>query len=650
MFEQKWWMKAGLGIAMSALALPAQAETLASDKRISVVLDDQTQVTLYGAVGNGTDGKTDYYYLPPRLSLSTNEEGSPEFMFMKFITDESEDNGGVSGAILHFLVEWGLTSDQEEELSDRLEDDFDGNLAGAATMLPSNDEGPTFYLVSGTLSDGGLGDTSLVTSGQAALVPGGKAAAASRMDSNAAEVLATTFEEDSNITDVTAVMNMQYAVLVEGVQGTVTVDWSKIAREAETIRANYERTLTPNQRKKTKCFIVWCRDNTLSDYTYSYDEVQSQFSFLSENEYVSFEFQQGDIPEEVAAPVRDAFIQYFIAAVTEASEPTPPPPARDADDEEEEEPLNIRQGAGYTYNSSKLESRISRGSERLDLDVDITVRYPYTLVGNMKSWYTLAAEDPYKVQEVLLADKFFDRRDILFVLDGNVEDIFEDHVNMVTVEVQKDRGDQPAFEDSRTFTRGNLGDEGTLRSMTYARLGDEPNSGTYQYRTQWNFRGGKRLMVPQDGWETGSWEGITLAAPVEARTIELEGDLEELEEAGFTRVTAQVRYPLFGEEEEENIQLTVSRGNALVENTMVMDADAGGYVYRIVLNHKRLGRLALPWSKRASDNYIYASIPGEFLDDIVNEVIDGIVGDAQAAVTEDDGDQLSKFNILLGED
>ncbi len=107
------------GMSIGA-AMPAAAETLAADRRVSLVLEDGTDVLLYGAAGPARGG-IKYYYLPPELTVSTGETGRPEFLFMKFISDEAEETGGVSGAVLHFLVEWGLTPQQEEEINRRLE-------------------------------------------------------------------------------------------------------------------------------------------------------------------------------------------------------------------------------------------------------------------------------------------------------------------------------------------------------------------------------------------------------------------------------------------------------------------------------------------------------------------------------------------------
>src|SRR5690606_30912903 len=129
-----------------------------------------------------------------------------------------------------------------------------------------------------------------------------------------------------------------------------------------------------------------------------------------------------------------------------------------------------------------------------------------------------------------------------------------------------------------------------------------------------------------------------------------EADLAELESAGVTRVTAQIRYPKLGEEAEQNIQLSVAGGEPLVDARIFMNNNAEGYVYRLLFNHREEGRLATPWSKRASDNYIYAALPEELETDLLDEAADDIVQAAKEAVVAEAGDQLARFDILLGED
>lgn len=623
------------------LAMTAHAEILNSEAKISVKLDDGTDVILYGAVSSNPRAKVKYYYLPPRLTISKSDDDRPEFLFMKFITDESEDQGGVSGGILHFLVKWGLTTEQESELRDLIEDEFNGKLAGAATMYPSNADGPSFYVVSGTLSDGEMG-SSIVSSGQAALVPGGKAAAAARLDGNGAQLLGRTFEEDTAIADVSAVFNMAYQLQVPAAKGFVRIDWSKIQSERESINIEYKREIVEDATTRERCFI-WCWDNTSDDYSYSYDEVRSQFSYLADKKYITFEFTENYADERVNT-IREAFISYFTDQMTVATMPAVAPPAED--DEDADAQLNVRQGAGYSYNVSKIKSSIERGVQEFNMEYKLAVEYPFQVVGNMKSWYAEASSDPNAIQDVVLADPFFKRRDIVLMLSGDMKDIFDEHIDMVTVNIEKDRPGEFPFKASHTFTEEYFSQHGNTANLTYARSNStQADREGYNYEVNWNFRDGETYTKPMT---EADWEGVTLSAPIKGRTIELESSPDELEALKITRVTAQVRYPILDKEQETNLHVSVASGEPLVAKKIFLDKDAPGYVYRLIFNHKTQGRLATDWSARVSDDYIYAVIPDELQSSLLDEIADSVIEKAKVAVLEEADEQLSRFDSLLG--
>ncbi len=630
-------IKHGIAVlALLCLAFPGHA-VLDNEQRISVKLDDGTDVVLYAEAGSSSTKK--YFYLPPRLTIAVSDDDRPEFLFMKFITDATLENGGVSGAILHFLVKWGLTTEQEAELREIIEDEHEGELGGAAAMHAPVGDNPSFYVVSATLSDGQMTE-SVVTSGEAPLVPGGKAAAAARLDSNGAQLLAKTFEEDTTITDVTAVFNMAYETQLPAARGKVTIDWSHIEHEREEIHAEYSQTKS-GEDWYADCFFIFCAYGKSNNYEYSYEEMHSQYSFLADNKYIDFKFEE-NISDERVTVIREAFINYFINSM---SIPPPPAPAADDDEGDGDQGLDIQKGAKYTYDVTKINTVIQHGRQEFRMDYKLVLRWPYQVVGNLKSWYAEAVSDPHAVQSVILNDQFYQWRDLLFLLDTDAQDMIEaGEIRYATIEVTKNRN-QGRFNDSLTFDEQHVEEQGSRAMVTYAR-GDDTNSDVYQYRIKWSFRGGHEY--PENAnWQAGSWEGVTVAAPIEKRVIELEGDIEELEQAGITRVTAQVRFPKFGNEEEQNIAMTLSRGEPLIEQPIYLDTGAEGYVYRLIFNHRTLGRFALPWSKRVSDDYIFASIPDELSTNIIEEVVEGVLEVAKEAVIAEAGEQLAKFDILL---
>ncbi|HEV8631505.1 MAG TPA: hypothetical protein VGV61_14405, partial [Thermoanaerobaculia bacterium] len=164
---------------------------------------------------------TRFYYLPPGLHLSKRPDGTPEFLFLKFTTENTEEQGGVSGALMHFLVEWGLSPKQMTEARAKLKSKVpNGQLMGAVDMEPDGDAGG-FTVVSATLGDKAMA-TSVITSGKAPLVPGGKAAVAARLTANGAQLLAATFEKARSITDVSLAVDLGYTTLSPAAKGSIT--------------------------------------------------------------------------------------------------------------------------------------------------------------------------------------------------------------------------------------------------------------------------------------------------------------------------------------------------------------------------------------------------------------------------------------------
>jgi hypothetical protein len=190
-----------------------------------------------------------------------------------------------------------------------------------------------------------------------------------------------------------------------------------------------------------------------------------------------------------------------------------------------------------------------------------------------------------------------------------------------------------------------LKEKGVAASVTYAR-GEDTDADTYEYQSQWSLRGG-RVYPENPGWQKGSWQGVTLSPPVIARTIEVEGDLAAMKASNISRITVQVHYPMFGQEVEENIQISPVKNEPLVSRRIFMDRGARGYVYRLVINHEREGKLVLPWSAKVGDDYVYAAIPEDLLKDgspLLKEAKEA----GTAAVDSAKEKVLDKFKDVLG--
>ena len=584
------------------LAAPAAAVVLDDTNRITIQLDDGTQVILFGeAIALSTERSNRYYYLPVNLRLAKRPDGTPEFLFLKFTTDKAAAQGGVSGGLMHFLMEWGLTPPQEQELRAKLKS-RNAELVGAAPLEEAG-EGGSFQIVSATMSDKGM-TTALVTSGKAPLLPGGKAAAASRLTADGAQLLAATFEKTRSISDLSIALNYGYQTLTPAARGVVTVDWSKLIQERDRYIAEYKRTRT-GTTVDGGCVLFACWLTSGGKYSYSYDEMRSQWRFLEEKKVIDIRFDE-QIADERVAKIREAFFQFFLNKMAEPAKEEAPPPASD---KEKEQTPNIKYGAKYTFKRESQKYMSERRVETFTLNYRLAVRWPFQVVGNLASWYDAVKDNPKCVAAVNLNDPFFQHRNINFILDLDAKEMFDEAVNYVTVNVRKPRSTGAPFEDRVTMDAKYVKEKGIAASVTYAR-GEDKNADAYEYQAQWSLKGGN-VYPATPRWEKGSWEGVTLAPPVVPRKIEVEGDLESMKASGVTRVTVQIHYPKFGHEIEENIHISPAKNEAIVSQKIFVDRGSRGYAYRLIVNHKTEGKLVLPWSPRVGDDYIYATIPEE---------------------------------------
>jgi hypothetical protein len=599
------------GIALLALwfTQPARALVLDEENRIVIVLAGGTSVSLIGEATDtpGTKSKR-YHYLPTNLRLSQRPDATPEFLFMKFTTDRRADQGGVSGAIMHFLMEWGLTASQEADLEAKLNERISGAQVMGAVQLETQADAGSFQIVSATLADSGL-TKSIVTSGKAPLVQGGKAAVGTRLSPEGAALLAASFEKTRSIADLSIALNYSYVTLAPAAHGRIDIDWSKLEREGETLRAEYAKTQTGTS-ESSSCFLFICVGSSSPEYAYSYEEVANQYKFLEKKNIITLHWDE-IISDERVTKIREAFFQSFLNLMAKPANAEGPPPA--PSDKEKAKSPDIQYGTSYKFLKSAFKEKFERGHETIDLNYRASARWPFQLVGNLASWYDAVRDNPKCVGSQNLDDPFFDHRDISFILDLDAKEIFDEAINFVSVNVRKARSAGPPFESRLTMDAQYVQKKGLNATVTYAR-GEDENPDVYEYQARWALRGGQ-VWPANPPWQKGTWEGVSLSPPIVPRNIDVEADLQSMKASGITRATVQIRYPKFGREAEENVQLSAAKNEAVVSKRLFVDRGSTGYVYRVILNHKTEGKLVLPWSSRVGDNYVFVAVPPDLLAD-----------------------------------
>ncbi len=599
-----------LALVVTLFLCPLSAQTLDGDNKVTVTLDDGTAVTLYGkAVPLSTAYSPEYYYLPVRLRLSTKEDGkTPEFLFLKYTTEK----GDAEGAIMHFLMEWGLSPNQERELQTKLVQKLkdlaktdpkyaaltNPKVMGAAMLRSDTQE--SFRIISATLGDKGFAP-SVVTSGRAPLMPGAKIAVASRLEKNGAQLLAATFEKGRSITDVSMDLHFRYDVLMPAVDGSITVNWSKVSTEFQ----RYTRVRT--HRDKDSGTLP--KNNSLGDDIITDTEKDSLLSWMKESKAVSIKLDNLRPEDPTAQKVVGAFMDYFLQSFADKEFAKPETQsAKDAEGTKYNPPDGLYH---YRLDRTRFEKRAQSKQEVYSLKMRLPVTQDWTLTENLASWYDGVKNNAACVAAVNLNDPFFQHRDINLILDLEGEEMFGTEANYVTVNVRKKRDTGNDFSDRVVIDREYLKAKGVKATMTYAR-GTDTNPDTYEYQSQWSFRGG-RIYPESAPWIKGEWAGVTLAPPIKPRKIEFEGNPEEMKAMKITRATLQVRYMKLGREVETNIPFSPAKGEPLASAVIYLDRDTKGYAYRLIFDHAEKGKLALDWKPETSD-YVYATIPAEFKD------------------------------------
>lgn len=107
------------------------SQALIEDSRYTGNLKNGEKITFYAARECGNC----FYYLPLNLRIAQNQNSTPE---ISLVTWKNDENSKVIGGILHFLVHWGVSFQEEQDFNLRLKMDMDSTavIMGPALIQP----------------------------------------------------------------------------------------------------------------------------------------------------------------------------------------------------------------------------------------------------------------------------------------------------------------------------------------------------------------------------------------------------------------------------------------------------------------------------------------------------------------------------------
>jgi len=574
---------------------------------LAVVLYEEDRQYVNGiALLRDKDDPSAYYYLPTYPRLSLNQDGMPEMYMVKFVGRKDGTADQPSGGLLHFLFTLDIPQVEVEELEKELRKKVPGaTLRGPVPLLVDrpldrNEDSPkaSFQIISAVLNEAtGQFTSNVVSSGVAPVTPGSKAAVAAVLSEEGATLLFDSLEGKQGASDVSVTVTAYYEAAVTGFVGTVNADLSTVYDHMLDLK-NYQENYTKFEIRDTVDSLI--REGTIEmEITdragLGIDTSQSEAMLdLVTNKLIEMLFNTtvglSALPETEKPPQlsgreeRSFFAQVFGG-------------------ENQPKYISDRQ---YTLRNKQ---DIRQGSFNLRFTRNTTIKVPYDTSGNIRGIYKQFEEDGDFLRVVSLIDPAFQRRPVVFEVDPLLYDQFGKTITSASVSMKKEYSieGQADFRDSVRFSLKDV-QEGNAFSkfVVYPYLGITDDSGdAFEYRTVWNFVGGRVVTTPADAdsYSSSRDDSVQISPPVEIANMEIEIDRPSMENAAMRRAEVQIRYRLLGANDDKNVGLHVSRGPDVMPVSLLYDPGTTPE-RRVVWTGNNTRVTCEPWEPVVDESYI----------------------------------------------
>ena len=180
-----------------------------------------------------------YYYAPKYPTIAMKNDSTAEFLFMKYSGADDQSTGG----LFHALIEFTISDQELANILKKLRKKIPkARLKGRLPFLPTNGvagdfSGPTFEIVSSILSNNGGITRSVVTSGQAPMTPGSKAAVAASLDAQGATLFWKSLTSGPT-SDISINVKAYYEAKLPSYNAIISVDMENIFSEFSNEQTN----------------------------------------------------------------------------------------------------------------------------------------------------------------------------------------------------------------------------------------------------------------------------------------------------------------------------------------------------------------------------------------------------------------------------
>jgi hypothetical protein len=493
-----------------------------------------------------------YYYVPAYPRLATNDDGTLNFLCLKYVDPKGKTGGGLFHALIEFSLPPEIVADIEKKLKTLV---GGARLVGPVPLMQAEakegeDVPGSFEVVSAVLKntgDGGL-TRSLVTSGKAPITPGSRAAIAAILNQQGATLLWDSLSGPTS--DVSVAINAYYEAMVTGFDARITANVS----------------------------TIYTHFSSLSNVQGGYDkrQIRDVVDTLRRNGDIKVEvldrtkgldLKAGDM-QALVDQVSNKIIEVMFDSKTGFSADPPRETAV------EQGQIAGRQKAGwlldlisvakdqpyYTDNQFVLKNRkdVRQNTFSIILTKNSTVKVPVNTAGNLHGLYDAFKTDKRYFRVVNLGDATFEFRPVYFQVDGEYAGSFQDALNFVAVNFRKKFEGQPEYTGTVRFNQDTIKDGKLAQEVTYPRLGVQDATWLdYEYQVVWSVHNRKTVKVPADGgkWIKANDPAISLVPPLDKTTMEIDADRGKFTDSQVVSASMNFDYPLIGENKRTRVTL-----------------------------------------------------------------------------------------------
>ena len=554
-----------------------------------------------------------YYYLPQYPRLARKEDGSFEFLCMKYIGQGGTDtNGGIFHALVEFTLPGSLIESLEKDLQEKT-GNAKARIAGPVPLQQTMKDGEaapgSFKIVSSILTNTTGKDAfarNVITSGHAPLLPGSKAAISAKLSQEGATLLFESLR--GNTSDVSVTLSGYYEAAAQAYNATITAETSIIYNHYSRVQ-NEQQGFTRDQMRKIS-------DNMLRDQVLKIDVFDRSAALGVDSKAMT----------GILEMVTDKLIELMFDAQNGWSKEPP----RESGVEQGQ--LLGRQERGwfsntfggaqdtpyYTDHQYVLKKRedIRTNKFYLNLSQSTAIKVPFFTSGNLSAVYdSLAVNEEKYFRTVNLDDPDFQKRDVHFQVDGEFAESFKDIFNFVTVSFRKLYGEgQTDATRDLVFKRGDLEKGVDMQSVNYARAGSASSDWlNYDYRVSWSLKGNNLNIKDPKGdneWNKSKASAISLIPPFSKRIIEIDADRSLFKENNMTSATVRFVVMLAGK--PQNQKNVILRSNdALSSQKVTLYHDPNQTVGYQISWYDKKGKEIKGDVHELTDNYLLLVPPAQ---------------------------------------